>query len=108
MALQQNMRVASSLQQSKGPLRAIELRRLTDDKFDACAHEWNWCSNPPLTILRANLKLANVRYTDVIDSVREHKLYKGLPKSQLKDDALNLQIWKVFPIFRDQRPVLKD
>ena len=39
------------------PLRTVELRGPTDDKFDACTHECNWHFNRPRIIRRANRKL---------------------------------------------------
>ena len=50
--------VVSSPWQLSGPLHVVELGGLTDDKFDACAHESNWHSNRPRIIRRANQMLA--------------------------------------------------
>ena len=33
---------ASSPQRLSGPLRIVELGGLADDKFNTCAHDWNW------------------------------------------------------------------
>ena len=49
--------VSSSPQQLSGSLLVIELGGLTDDRFDAGAHEQNWHSNCPRIIHCANRKL---------------------------------------------------
>ena len=41
-----------------GPVCVLELGGRTDDKFDACAHEWNWHTNRPrITHCVVHLKL---------------------------------------------------
>ena len=49
--------VASSPLRLSDLSRVVELEGPTDDKFDACAHEWNWHSNRPRIIRCANRKL---------------------------------------------------
>ena len=52
--------VVSSPWRLSDPLCVVELGELTDDKFNACAHEWkNWYSNRPWIIRHENRKLAN-------------------------------------------------
>ena len=49
--------VASSPQRLLGSLRVVDLRRPTDDKYDAWAHEWNWHSTRPRIIRCENRSL---------------------------------------------------
>ena len=51
--------VASTPRRLSGPLRVVELGGQMDDKFDACAQQWNLHSNCPRIIRHANRKLTN-------------------------------------------------
>ena len=60
--------IGSSPQWLSGPL-CVELGGPTDDKFDACAHEWNWHPNHLRIICRANRKLTITRIRNKLFSI---------------------------------------